>query len=218
MNLKASMKDKSPIENLKKVMARLRDPEEGCPWDREQTSESLSQYILQETYEVLECIDNNNWEGLKDELGDLLFQILIQSLIREEKGEFKLSDVIKSINNKLIKRHTHVFKDKKNDINSEKVLENWGKMKKSESQNDQYYIKNITNTLPSLSFAYELYKKSLDVNIDLNKTKKYDNFSNEEITNILFELTSAAAKKNIDLENEFRKYIKAKQLDIIKKI
>jgi len=203
--------------DLVNTVEKLRS-DQGCPWDREQTSESLSQYILQETYEVLECIDNNNWEGLKDELGDLLFQILIQSLIREEKGEFKLSDVIKSINNKLIKRHPHVFKDKKNDINSEKVLENWGKMKKSESQNDQYYIKNITNTLPSLSFAYELYKKSLDVNIDLNKTKKYDNFSNEEITNILFELTSAAAKKNIDLENEFRKYIKAKQLDIIKKI
>ena len=203
--------------DLVNTVEKLRS-DQGCPWDREQTSESLSQYILQETYEVLECIDNNNWEGLKDELGDLLFQILIQSLIREEKGEFKLSDVIKSINNKLIKRHPHVFKDKKNDINSEKVLENWGKMKKSESQNDQYYIKNITNTLPSLSFAYELYKKSLDVNIDLNKTKKYDNFSNEEITNILFELTSTAAKKNIDLENEFRKYIKAKQLDIIKKI
>ena len=203
--------------DLVNTVEKLRS-DQGCPWDREQTSESLSQYILQETYEVLECIDNNNWEGLKDELGDLLFQILIQSLIREEKGEFKLSDVIKSINDKLIKRHPHVFKDKKNDINSEKVLENWGKMKKSESQNDQYYIKNITNTLPSLSFAYELYKKSLDVNIDLNKTKKYDNFSNEEITNILFELTSAAAKKNIDLENEFRKYIKAKQLDIIKKI
>ena len=203
--------------DLVNTVEKLRS-DQGCPWDREQTSESLSQYILQETYEVLECIDNNNWESLKDELGDLLFQILIQSLIREEKGEFKLSDVIKSINNKLIKRHPHVFKDKKNDINSEKVLENWGKMKKSESQNDQYYIKNITNTLPSLSFAYELYKKSLDVNIDLNKTKKYDNFSNEEITNILFELTSAAAKKNIDLENEFRKYIKAKQLDIIKKI
>ncbi|MQG04624.1 MAG: MazG family protein [SAR202 cluster bacterium] len=203
--------------DLVNTVEKLRS-DQGCPWDREQTSESLSQYILQETYEVLECIDNNNWEGLKDELGDLLFQILIQSLIREEKGEFKLSDVIKSINDKLIKRHPHVFKDKKNDINSEKVLENWGKMKKSESQNDQHYIKNITNTLPSLSFAYELYKKSLDVNIDLNKTKKYDNFSNEEITNILFELTSTAAKKNIDLENEFRKYIKAKQLDIIKKI
>ena len=203
--------------DLVNTVEKLRS-DQGCPWDREQTSESLSQYILQETYEVLECIDNNNWEGLKDELGDLLFQILIQSLIREEKGEFKLSDVIKSINNKLIKRHPHVFKDKKNDINSEKVLENWGKMKKSESQNDQYYIKNITNTLPSLSFAYELYLKSLDVNIDLNKTNKYVYFSNEEITNILFELTSAAAKKNIDLENEFRKYIKAKQLDIIKKI
>ena len=203
--------------DLVNTVEKLRS-DQGCPWDREQTSESLSQYILQETYEVLECIDNNNWEGLKDELGDLLFQILIQSLIREEKGEFKLSDVIKSINNKLIKRHPHVFKDKKNDINSEKVLENWGKMKKSESQNDQYYIKNITNTLPSLSFAYELYKKSLDVNIDLNKTRSYDNFSNEQIINTLFELTSSASKKNIDLENEFRKYIKAKQLDIIKKI
>ena len=203
--------------DLVNTVEKLRS-DQGCPWDREQTSESLSQYILQETYEVLECIDNNNWEGLKDELGDLLFQILIQSLIREEKGEFKLSDVIKSINNKLIKRHPHVFKDKKNDINSEKVLENWGKMKKSESQNDQYYIKNITNTLPSLSFAYELYRKSSDINIELVNTDKYDNFSKEQIINILFELTSSASKKNIDLENEFRKYIKAKQLDIIKKI
>ena len=83
--------------DLVNTVEKLRS-DQGCPWDREQTSESLSQYILQETYEVLECIDNNNWEGLKDELGDLLFQILIQSLIREEKGEFKLSDVIKSIN------------------------------------------------------------------------------------------------------------------------
>ena len=91
-------------------------------------------------------------------------------------------------------------------------------MKKEESKNDKSYIKNITNTLPSLSFAYELYRKSSDINFELVNTDKYDNFSKEQIINILFELTSSASKKNIDLENEFRKYIKAKQLDIIKKI
>ena len=203
--------------NLVNTVAKLRS-DQGCPWDLEQTSESLSQYMLQETYEVLECIDNNDSKALKDELGDLLFQILIQSLIRDEKKEFGISDVLESINIKLIKRHPHVFKDNNNNINSENVIKNWGRMKKEESKNDKSYIKNITNTLPSLSFAYELYRKSSDINFELVNTDKYDNFSKEQIINILFELTSSASKKNIDLENEFRKYIKAKQLDIIKKI
>ena len=203
--------------DLVNTVATLRS-DQGCPWDLEQTSESLSQYILQETYEVLECIDNNDSKALKDELGDLLFQILIQSLIRDEKKEFGISDVLESINIKLIKRHPHVFKDNNNNIDSENVIKNWGRMKKEESKNDKSYIKNITNTLPSLSFAYELYRKSSDINFELVNTDKYDNFSKEQIINILFELTSSASKKNIDLENEFRKYIKAKQLDIIKKI
>jgi len=203
--------------NLVNTVAKLRS-DQGCPWDLEQTSESLSQYMLQETYEVLECIDNNDSKALKDELGDLLFQILIQSLIRDEKKEFGISDVLESINIKLIKRHPHVFKDNNNNIDSENVIKNWGRMKKEESKNDKSYIKNITNTLPSLSFAYELYRKSSDINFELVNTDKYDNFSKEQIINILFELTSSASKKNIDLENEFRKYIKAKQLDIIKKI
>ena len=203
--------------NLVNTVAKLRS-DQGCPWDLEQTSESLSQYILQETYEVLECIDNNDSKALKDELGDLLFQILIQSLIRDEKKEFSISDVLESINIKLIKRHPHVFKDNNNNIDSKNVIKNWGRMKKEESKNDKSYIKNITNTLPSLSFAYELYRKSSDINFELVNTDKYDNFSKEQIINILFELTSSASKKNIDLENEFRKYIKAKQLDIIKKI
>ncbi|MFL2673725.1 MAG: MazG family protein [Dehalococcoidia bacterium] len=203
--------------DLVNTVATLRS-DQGCPWDLEQTSESLSQYILQETYEVLECIDNNDSKALKDELGDLLFQILIQSIIRDEKKEFGISDVLESINIKLIKRHPHVFKDNNNNIDSENVIKNWGRMKKEESKNDKSYIKNITNTLPSLSFAYELFRKSSDIDIELVNTDKYDNFSKEQIINILFELTSSASKKNIDLENEFRKYIKAKQLDIIKKI
>ena len=203
--------------DLVNTVATLRS-DQGCPWDLEQTSESLSQYMLQETYEVLECIDNNDSKALKDELGDLLFQILIQSIIRDEKKEFGISDVLESINIKLIKRHPHVFKDNNNNIDSENVIKNWGRMKKEESKNDKSYIKNITNTLPSLSFAYELYRKSSDINFELVNTDKYDNFSKEQIINILFELTSSASKKNIDLENEFRKYIKAKQLDIIKKI
>ena len=203
--------------NLINTVAKLRS-DQGCPWDLEQTSESLSQYMLQETYEVLECIDNNDSKALKDELGDLLFQILIQSLIHDEKKEFSISDVLESINIKLIKRHPHVFKDSNNNIDSKNVVKNWGRMKKEESKNDKSYIKNITNTLPSLSFAYELYRKSSDINFELVNTDKYDNFSKEQIINILFELTSSASKKNIDLENEFRKYIKAKQLDIIKKI
>ena len=95
------------ILELYKTVKKLRS-EEGCPWDKKQTSESLSQYILQEAYEVLESIDNKG-KNLSEELGDLLFQIIIQSVIAEENNSFSFTNVVKQINEKLIERHPHVF-------------------------------------------------------------------------------------------------------------
>jgi len=207
--------EKSFLELLNTVK-RLRS-DDGCPWDLEQTSESLSQYLLQETYEVLECIDNSNYKDLKGELGDLLFQILIQSLIGEEENKFSILDVIMSINTKLINRHPHVFGDSKSKVDSKSVIKNWGEIKKSETKDNKSYIKGISTTLPSLSFAFDLYRKSNDINIDLDEDKDFEDYSTTEIINTIFKLSSAASRKNIDLENEFRKYLKAKQLDIISK-
>ena len=204
------------ISELYQTVKQLRS-DKGCPWDKKQTSESLAQYLLQETYEVLESIDNNG-KNLKEELGDLLFQILFQSIIAEENKEFDFVEIIKLLKKKLIDRHPHVFEEKYNKLNESQVIDNWGKIKKDKLKNEKDYIKNITKTLPSLSFAHDLIKKSKDIDknlINLNishKTKK-DNYLDN-----LFEITIQASEKNIDLENEFRKYLNKKQLDIINEL
>jgi tetrapyrrole methylase family protein/MazG family protein len=204
------------ILELYKTVKKLRS-EEGCPWDKKQTSESLSQYILQETYEVLESIDNKG-KNLSEELGDLLFQIIIQSVIAEENNSFTFTNVVKLINQKLIERHPHVFLKNNKKINEEQVINNWGKMKKEKLNNEKDYIKNITKTLPSLSFAYDLIRKSNDLSIDAFQKKDFKKVENKELLNKLFEITLIASKNNLDLENEFRKYLNKKQLDIIRKL
>jgi len=204
------------ILELYKTVKKLRS-EEGCPWDKKQTSESLSQYILQEAYEVLESIDNKG-KNLSEELGDLLFQIIIQSVIAEENNAFSFTNVVKQINEKLIERHPHVFLENKKKINEEQVINNWGKMKKNKLNNEKEYINNITKTLPSLSFAYDLIRKSNDLSIDAFQKKDFKKVANKELLNKLFEITLIASKNNLDLENEFRKYLNKKQLDIIRKL
>ena len=121
------------ILELYKTIKKLRS-ENGCPWDKNQTSGSLSQYILQEAYEVLESIDNNG-ENLSEELGDLLFQIIIQSVIAEENNLFSFTQVVSQINEKLIDRHPHVFLENNQKIDEKQVVNNWGKMKKNKSKN-----------------------------------------------------------------------------------
>ncbi|MFL2642535.1 MAG: MazG nucleotide pyrophosphohydrolase domain-containing protein [Dehalococcoidia bacterium] len=204
------------ILELYKTIKKLRS-ENGCPWDKNQTSESLSQYILQEAYEVLESIDNNG-ENLSEELGDLLFQIIIQSVIAEESNSFSFTQVVSQINEKLIDRHPHVFLESNQKIDEEQVVNNWGKMKKNKSKNEKDYIENITKTLPSLSFAYDLIRKSNDLSINIFQKNNFEEAENDELLNKLFEITLIASKKNLDLENEFRKYLNEKQLDIIRKL
>lgn len=118
------------FDNLIDLMKKLRS-ENGCPWDREQTHESLKRYIVEEAYEVIDAIDNYNMEALCEELGDLLLQVVFHSQIAEENGEFDVKDVINGITNKMIKRHTHVFGE---DIceTSDDVLLNWEKIKQKE--------------------------------------------------------------------------------------
>ena len=204
------------ITELYQTVKMLRS-DKGCPWDKKQTSESLAQYLLQETYEVLESIDKNG-ENLKEELGDLLFQILFQCVIAEENKEFNFVEIIKSLKEKLIDRHPHVFQEKYSKLSESQVLDNWGKMKKDKQKNEKDYIKNITKTLPSLSFAYDLIKKSKDIDKNLIKLNLSHETKKDNYLDNLFGITIQASKKNIDLENEFRKYLNKKQLDIINKL
>src|SRR5678815_5644869 len=122
----------SGFAQLVEIMARLRSPE-GCPWDREQTLETIKPYLLEETYEVLDAIDARDWDGLAEELGDLLLQVVFFSQIAQEAGYFDVTDAIEAINSKLIRRHPHVFGDG-NAKTAGEVLKQWNEIKAVENQ------------------------------------------------------------------------------------
>jgi len=109
------------------IMARLRGPG-GCPWDREQTFDSIKPYTLEETYEVLEAIDNRDWQELTSELGDLLLQVLFYAEMAQEEAKFSIDDVLERLCNKLVDRHPHVFGDVQEETSSD-VLRNWEAIK-----------------------------------------------------------------------------------------
>ena len=120
------------FERAVQIMARLRAPG-GCPWDREQTFDTIKPYTLEETYEVLEAIDNRDWQELTGELGDLLLQVLFYSEMAQEAGHFTVDDVLDRLSNKLVDRHPHVFGEVKADTSAE-VLRNWEVLKAEEKK------------------------------------------------------------------------------------
>src|SRR5215475_11726284 len=120
------------FEKAVSIMAQLRAPG-GCPWDREQTFDTIKRYTLEETYEVLEAIDNRDWPELTEELGDLLLQVLFYAEMAEEEGRFSINDVLDALSNKLVARHPHVFGDVKAD-DAQTVLKNWEALKAEEKE------------------------------------------------------------------------------------
>lgn len=157
------------INKLVEIMAALRG-EKGCPWDRQQTMESLKPFIVEEAYEVLEAIDEKNPEAIKEELGDLLFQIVFQSQIAKERGEFELSDVIEKIAVKMIARHPHVFGDA--DYKTpEEVLVHWEAQKKKEGKMRESLLDGVPKTLPSLLRAHRLQDRASRVGFDWKRVE-----------------------------------------------
>lgn len=145
-------------------MSALRS-EKGCPWDREQTRESLKPFILEEAYEVLEAIDEGVSDALKEELGDLLFQVIFQCQIAKERGEFDAGDVIEKICAKMTARHPHVFGDADYKT-SEEVLVHWEAQKKREGKNRDSIVDGVPKTLPSLIRAHRIQDRASRVGFD----------------------------------------------------
>jgi nucleoside triphosphate diphosphatase len=147
------------------IMARLRGPD-GCPWDREQSFDTIRKYTLEETYEVFDAIERRNWPDLADELGDLLLQVLFYAQMAREAGYFDISDVITSLNSKLIRRHPHVF-GAKEEIDSAQVLKNWDAIKKTEKPDDSAgLLDSIPRALPALTEAAKLGSRARKVGFD----------------------------------------------------
>ncbi len=210
INKKTNEKFQLLIETILKLRS-----EEGCAWDKEQTSQSLTQYILEEAYEVVDAINNKDDLNLKSELGDLLFQVIFQVIIKDEEGKFNLEDILESEVKKLKSRHPHVFKENHNNLTIESVEKKWGETKKKEMGSNKEYIEKMTSTLPSLSFALDLFNKSNDVSIRIDEEEDIIAQNISEILEVQFKLSSWAFRNNVDLETEYRRYLKAKQLDII---
>ena len=117
------------------IMSALRDPKNGCEWDKNQDSNSLKKYCIEEAYEVVEAIENNDSDALCEELGDLLFQVIFHTEINSEKGYFSIKDVINNLSEKLIRRHPHVFEKDSNTHSMKQIEKNWTKIKQQERVN-----------------------------------------------------------------------------------
>lgn len=159
---------KDLFETLIEIIATLRG-ENGCPWDREQTHISLKSTLIEETYETVEAIDAGNPDKLKEELGDLLLNIMLQAQIAAENDDFDICDVIDTLNEKLIRRHPHVFGNV-NVENAEDVVKNWEQIKSQESgyEDRKSVLDGIPNALPALLRGQKIQKRAARVGFDWN--------------------------------------------------
>jgi MazG family protein len=152
---------------LVEIMGRLRSPD-GCPWDREQTFDTIKPYLLEETYEVMDAIDARDWANLADELGDLLLQVVFFSQMAKEAGHFEVSDAIEAINNKLIRRHPHVFGEGEAKT-AEDVIRKWDEIKATEkaaSTKPVGLLASVPRSLPALMEARQIARKAAGAGFD----------------------------------------------------
>lgn len=185
------------LEKLVGIMAALRG-EKGCPWDKQQTRESLKPFIVEEAYEVLEAIDEHNPEAIREELGDLLFQIVFQCQIARERGEFDMSGVIEGIGKKMTARHPHVFGDA--DYKSaEEVLVHWEAQKKREGKKRESLLDGVPKTLPSLLRAHRLQDRASRVGFDWEKVEDVLLKLEEELAEFR---TALKGRKQEEIEDE----------------
>jgi nucleoside triphosphate diphosphatase len=182
--------DSSPIERLRGVMARLRNPEGGCPWDVEQTFETIAPYTIEEAYEVADAIESGDPQEIRDELGDLLFQVVFHARMAEERGWFDFDAVATAIHDKLVRRHPHVF------AGSEFAKTNWEELKAQEraakKRGDAVSIlDDIPRALPALSRAAKLGKRASRVGFDWPDVAGIRAKVNEELAELDAEIAAA---------------------------
>lgn len=210
------------LEELIAVIAKLRAPD-GCPWDREQTHQSLRPNMLEEAYEAVDAIDENSMEHLKEELGDVLLQVLLHSQIASERNDFNIEDVAKELKDKLIHRHPHVFGDAKVK-NSEDVKKNWDILKAEEKTERKSVMDGLSKSMPALMSAQKISKRAIKVGFEWpNEESLYDclyseidefkqaenehdkNHMEEEFGDILFAAVNLARWNKIDAEQALLK-------------
>ena len=210
------------LQKLKEILSALRNPKTGCPWDRVQTFTSIAPNTVEEAYEVLEAIEDNDYEHIKEEIGDLLLHVLFYSDMAKEAGKFDFNDVVDALCSKLISRHPHVFGDAKANDAAE-ALASWESVKAKErttKKKQMGALEGIAVTLPSSTRAFKLQKRAARVGFDVDgkkalsllksKIKTVQNASPKDEENalgsMLFSAINLARKMGINPDTALRKY------------
>lgn len=199
-------REKYTFDELVEIIARLRAPG-GCPWDREQTHESIRKSLIEEAYELVEAIDDKNPEKIADESGDVLLQVMLHAQIGKDDGEYDISDVIDVLCRKMIHRHPHVFGDV--DVeNSDQVLKNWDAIKRGDrhQQSITDELKGVSAYIPTLMRAQKIYKKAKKAGYEYS-AQTADAKTEEAFGKLLFDISVAAESQGIDPEVALSGYI-----------
>jgi MazG family protein len=217
------------FRELARIMARLRDPVSGCPWDLEQNFATIAPYTIEEAYEVADAIERADMGELRDELGDLLFQVMFHSRMAEEQGAFALADVVAAINDKMIRRHPHVFGDEGDGRSADEQTVAWEAMKAAEraskvSNAAPSALDGVARALPALLRAEKLQKRAARTGFDWTETPPiFDKLEEEiaevkeaiasgdadavedEVGDLLFVVANLARRLSVDPEQALRK-------------
>jgi tetrapyrrole methylase family protein/MazG family protein len=195
------------FDDLVALVARLRAPD-GCPWDRKQTHDSLKPYLIEESYEVLEALDRNDPRQLREELGDLLLQVLLHTELEAEQDHFTMQDVITTLHEKLVRRHPHVFnttKETEPSLNADQVINQWEKIKQSERSEqgqEESILKGVPASLPALLRAYQVQKRASRVGFDWEQPEQVVEKLDEELQELREAASHHQSKKNSSAQTQ----------------
>jgi tetrapyrrole methylase family protein/MazG family protein len=190
------------FESLVQVIKDLRGPD-GCPWDREQTHLTLTPYALEETCEMIEALESQNDDHICEELGDVLFQVVLHAQLAEERKSFSIQDVIEGINSKIVRRHPHVFSNT-SVADSAEVLKNWEQIKKSEKRNkpEKNLLFDIPPAVPALQTSHKIGEKTKKYKFDWNETQEVLAQLKSEITELEEAMSSESPPQLERLQHE----------------
>jgi uncharacterized protein YabN with tetrapyrrole methylase and pyrophosphatase domain len=196
----------APITRLREIMSALRNPDGGCAWDLEQDFSTIAPYTIEEAYEVADAIDRKSYSELKDELGDLLLQVIFHAQMADEAGLFDFDDVCRSINDKMIRRHPHVFGDAETRDSETQTIE-WEAIKAKERQKSSKgdgVLDDLPLALPALKRAQKLQKRAARVGFDWPDAERVLDKDFEEIGDLMFVCTNLGRMLKVDVETATR--------------